>query len=154
MKRECPNANLAHGPSERHDLQHRYIEVDLSASAERREPENPGCVHCKRRQLEGAQHRGAHRRELHRHLAARRPGGRRSSCLTNVVRSLSRKLHLHEHSGDGASERAVGSEEDDGAWDFLDSCLAVVNTASWASRATITDGSVHGPWRDTGVTPN
>ncbi|KAL1419607.1 hypothetical protein MTO96_005099 [Rhipicephalus appendiculatus] len=155
MKRECPNALLAHRPSERHDLQHWDIQLQLIESAERLDPENHGCVHRKRRRLEGARHRGAHWCELQPHLASRRPGGRRASSLTNVVLSLSRKSHLHEHRDDGVSKRAIGSEEDDDvrATHLLVSCLAVLNTASRASRATVTNGSVRGPWRDTGVAP-
>ncbi|KAL1419613.1 hypothetical protein MTO96_005105 [Rhipicephalus appendiculatus] len=155
MKRECSNAVLAHRPSERHTLQHWDIQLDLIASAERLDPENPGCVYRTRRKLERARHRGAHWCELQRPLPARGPGGRRANSLTNVVRSLSRKSHLHEHSDDGVSKRAVGSEEDDDvrASDFLASCLTVLNTASRASHATETDGSVRGPWRDTFVTP-
>ncbi|KAL1480136.1 hypothetical protein MTO96_051287 [Rhipicephalus appendiculatus] len=106
----------------------------------------PGCAHSKQRPQEGARNRGAHRYELQLLLAARRPGCRRSSFLTNVVRSLSRKSHLP--SGDGVIDRGVVSEceEDDDVRvrDFPDSCVTVLNTASRASRATITAGSVHG----------
>ncbi|KAL1480135.1 hypothetical protein MTO96_051286 [Rhipicephalus appendiculatus] len=97
--------------------------------------------------LEGARHRSAHRYQLQLLLAARRPGGRRSSFLTNVVRSLSWKSHLR--SGDGVSDRGVVSEceEDDDVRtrDFPDSCVTVLNAASRGSHPTITAGACTAP---------